>query len=348
MKKLLCLILSVIISAVLLTFSACSCKDSTLSFQNKWDKLANNTNCETLTYTVNYSDNYNNEADYSKTSKYSDLVIEIYGEYVVKTQYIGYNDLVEKIGNNSNILSSYKQGPFMAITSELTLHSKYTLNDKTEEFDEFINTESYSLDLNNSLAPIYSFSESKYAVIAIHENSLVINKMHYISKTDYNKSSYKGVIKTYNFDDEITEETTPKTKESYKGNFTTRTAIDNNALLFAIRNSDLSGKTGQDFKVLSPSYQGIIDVNAKIQKTTKDYLDEKQISVSRVEFAKTGTASGTPQIVFLQKEPLKDDNGNVIEDRTLPVKMVTPLTEHSLSYYKIGCLIYSLTERAYS
>jgi hypothetical protein len=319
--------------------AGCSCSSATpLSFKKNWDPTGTATfgHTETYVYDVNFTTDFAEDGfNYKQSSTVSDLVSVNFtgGLYTLTLTVCSKTDLDKNA--SSDLFEGLTDFEIYHLVSEFTINSHYTLrNGLTYSYQEFVKTESYSLDVNNSLAPIYSFTENKFSGLAINGEEVVVNKLHYTSETNYHKDDYTLVQKTFGWDDDITA--TPLAQTSNEYGYTFKSIIDNNTLLFALRNLSLEQGSAKNIPVVSGSYGSAQDLSVSFDAVQTVKVNETDYSTKRVAFGKSSTTeAGQKQLAYIQ-------NNVTATNSALMIKMVTPIAEYGSAYANLGALVYTL------
>lgn len=333
-----------IIISIALAFSlliaGCSCSSATpLSFQKNWDPTGTATfgHTETYVYDVAFSKDFVEEDfNYKQANGLSDIVDVNFtnGLYTVNLTVCDKADLTKN--TSTDLFEGLTGYELYRITSEFTITSTYTPKNGTPvSFNEYVKTDCYSLDINNSLAPIYSFTENKFSSIAITGTEVDINKLHYTVETNYYKDSYVMVQKSFGFDDDISSATPTAVKENEYG-YTFKSVLDNNQLLFAIRNLSLEQGTSKEIPVISGAYGSSKGIAVLFDNVQTVKIGEKEYSTKRVSFGRSSsTEQGQKQLAYIETSA-------TTTTKSLLVKYVTPLAEYGSAYANLGALVYTL------
>ncbi len=343
--------------ALLFALSGCSCTATPpLTFNDAYlgeESVSGNYYSETLEYSVESESSYQtitNSAgvDQSKVPKYK-------GTYVV--YFSNANNSLPDINTNIN----YDENDYQYIKSVLSL--SFTVNGIT--YNDQIVSEVYFYSNEYSLAPVYSKTTMKYTylVIGIEQK---LSQVIYQYSTVYNKANFKTTKAYYapsenedinNIDVTNTNINnasdpsyfdTAKLKPFLNGTstyeYTVRTAIDNNQLMFAIRNSNLGSVT---LPTISYSYDKPIEIVAQNKNNANITIDELEYNgqtkenvnmpIKNVEFYINSTTNrGSSKYMSIQKEAVDGINNNA-----LIVEYAEPLLS-GLS--TIGALVYKLNK----
>ncbi len=330
MKKFFVLILTLLI----ILSCGCSCSSlNTLSFKTFWNenKPSSTISKETLYYTVKLDKSYNYN-DYScNKSDFSSYNFEEYdfteGSLVLTTEVISLpNDNVKN--KESDILVKYDVQYVLKLTSKFEILPSYS---KSEEKD-FVYSECYVLD-NDAKTPIYSYTKSKASYPVLDkEKEYTVEILEQENEIIYNTEDYE--IKDI------------KNSKTEKYNYNASTIIDNEQLLFTIRNISFVDENSYKYlPTVSPSY-GIY------KNLLATYVDNTNIegipcTSVRVQLANESmgcgcisTNLGKAQLVFLQNNAC-EIKGTPVNNRTLIVRYVEPISA-SNTLLCFGALVYTL------
>ncbi len=334
MKK----VLVSIILAFVMVFTASGCAISNpLSFSNAWNEGTNPGIgfTETLNYSVELKKDTVSGPNFSYTSAVTDYDYNLSGEYQVSIT----ATTISNADFNSDIfaenLNVYK------ITSNLVLTGNYGETD----IEDYINTECYFARESYSLFPVYSKTENKSTLLHTYNNKYEIQELKTETETLYNKNSYtinKKVEEKVNGTWEFSSNATNSYEATYEN------YVDNNQLLFAIRNLGIEAETSKYLSTVSYGYG--TTKSLRIQHLGKNsetafgltYNDttynQATFPVDILSFSvATEGSSGMSQIVYLQNG--KEETTNL--NRALIVKYIEPLTTYS-QFKCMGSLVYTL------
>lgn len=350
-KKLIPLIATTL--AVSITLSGCSCTaPATLKFSDSFngDKDVSVPYTETLSYKVELINGYNGE--FTKNSLITNDVLEYdyNGEYVVTLSVLDKTDAKLK-DLKSDVLtdSSISTSKIYHVKSQLNLTSNYkapygiylessdsVLNEVS--FNEYITSECFFLPSGYSFNPIYSKTQGNTSFVQISgESRATVVTMEYETEVLYNKTNYS------------LKEKYGDTTESSSHNYTFRTLIDNNTLLFALRNIGLNSEESYSLSVVHPTYDQAenltVSFENELSKKVKLNGSQEEISIPVKELSfirNKENATGSSQYVLIQKDKVSD-----IENKAMMIQYVSPLSCYG-SYISLGALQYTLTSYSYS
>lgn len=335
--------------AFILTLAGCSCTGtSTLVFNDNFVGEGAETYpySETLTYDVKYIESYNTA--FYKSEEITDDVLDIdmTGEYTVTLNAVSLQETEALKDIESDLLSDDMEvGSFIYhLHTELNLKTNYSSkndiyqkdknSDPVKEIknnEEYIETDAYFLTSGYSFNPIYSKTKASTSYVMIGASSnLYIHFSEYTSETKYNKNNYSMTTKY--------DSGTPIKNEQ---DYTFRTAIDNNMLLFALRNINIEVDENYILDVISPTYetpQSIKVVNNEENETNFTINENTEaIKYKKYSFVRNvASATGFPQYAFIQ-----NSKTSKLENKSLLLEYVSTLNPQN-SYLCLGGMQYKL------
>ncbi len=357
MKK---IIISLLLASVFL-FAGCSCNAlPQLSFNKGGFTGGTSTESsgltETATYGITFNEQYRSGDDFN-FSKYEAIgdkfVTTATGSYVTTLSVIEQSSVTGE-ATSSNILGDKvteddngAKMPIIKYVTEATVDWTYTAGEDVKTVTDTIKTESYFLRTDMSLAPIYAikYFDSTKVSLKLENNKAIptYTQEKAVITTVYNKNNY--TIKSYKYDEYVADKTTATVTKTQKHDYTFRTAIDNSALLFAIRNSAIAKDNSISVPVISDAY-GIsqtLEIKNYLTATEKATIEvdgvsnpELDIPVNRISYAISGQNSGRSQLCYIQNEAKEG-----VPNRALMVKHIAPIAEYT-SYYCLGAMVYTL------
>ncbi|MBR2871517.1 MAG: hypothetical protein IKB98_09140 [Clostridia bacterium] len=354
-KFLITLVSALIMCSILLSGCGCSgCSgEITLSFEPLFygkDGTPPIGYKETCNYTVDYEQSFG--SDIKKDSNLKDSIIkyDYSGSYVTSFEILSslpektVSDLpfgqVDIKTDQRGALTSQNVHIYQLIT-RLDVTATYQIPGKDDQtFNDYIYTESYFTPGESGFNPIFTVTQSEYSAFGLQEGKAKIYKLTSNNKTAYNKTSY---TMTTSYDKK------PATSESYE--YSQSTLIDNNQLLFTMRNVNLSSNQQYEISVVSYQYgefknliftndgagtasqpvaQGDLTVNG-------ENYDQTEIKLKRYSYCiSENKMRGVEQYVFYQN----GENGN-LGNRSVMYRYVEPLFAFG-SYSCLGALVYTL------
>lgn len=298
---------------------------------------------EVATYKVTYTDNFNeNNYNYKKVNDINCNMTLTGSTYVVTTEVITKDGLPA----NVNVDNSFN-GKYYKITTDLSVKPSYTIGGQTYSFNDKVTSTVYFYDETFAFAPIYSVKDYDTTNISLNTEGYAEKIIRYVYTTE---TLYNGGNITFKISqpsqlpasEGIVSVPTINTQDGYnvKGDF--KKFIDNEELLFACRNISLSN--GETFKVVSPSYLNVEEINATnltdstthltIKVNDSDYT-EVAIPTSRLSVLRSAeNNTGSPILADIQRSSITI--GDVSYNNAFMVKMITRLPSH------IGALVYTL------
>ncbi len=352
MKRKIILFLALILVAVIpLGGCSCSCSSATvLEFTSAFNggNKPNVNYHEEITYKVEYQTSY---GDYFRKSEtVTDDVIKYEltsGTYkmtldVMDKIQIPQDKLTDDMANNletSSISHVYR------LKTELNLNVHYSSDRITEEhpqgkakeryekdFNDVITTESYFLGEEHAFAPIYSETKSDTSLVSITSDDVSVAKLDYTYITKYTKGGYE-IVKTISNNE--------PGYENYGYGY--KTAIDNNVLLFALRNFSLEVGESKALNVIHPVYgtpQALAIKNLQELKMNINLNgNAEELSVKEFSFIRSEVnATGFPQYVKIQSGTTQ----SLKENKSYLVQYAEPLICWG-SFSCMGALIFTIS-----
>lgn len=341
------------IIAMIIMLSGCSCTGKALLVFDNGFNGGNNAPTqykETLTYKVEYIESYAN--NFTKSSDIPDDVLKmdvVDGTYTMTLEIFdsAYAKGVEELKDTdifdkySDIKEVYKLTTNLSLTSVYTCYTGFDDEDSDEHRPEgekglwepeYITTTTYFLSRDFSFNPIYSRTDGYTSFAAIQPDGIVqIAYSNYFSETKYNAENYTTEMKYGDMD-----------KEIKNCDYTFKTLIDNNLLLFALRNISITKEQEYGMPTVHPTYGeaqtlAITNVDEREQKFSVNEHKEENFKVSEYAVVRNvQNATGSPQFFIVQK-----DKTTNFADRALLLKYVAPLSLYG-SYLCLGGLSYTL------
>ncbi len=327
-------------------FAGCSCNQApNLTFSDNWNQGSEQGigYSETQTYAVSFNDNYAS-GGYSFV-KSSEITSELAtyeftnGSYTTNLSVVAKDASVPNV--DSDVLKDYTLGLYK-YTTEFRITAKYSCApDKV--YDDYITTVTYFCTSNASYAPIYTKTENKSSILHVNNGVASVKESHSLTDISYQKATY--TIKEYN----------PQTKEVTKStdyNYSFKTAIDNNQLLFAIRNSTVPEKSALTLPTVVPTYGSLKNIQvAQYQENLSENVtvngSTANMEMQCLSFVLSGSSSscigngttntGRAQLLFVQAK-----ENDVLAKRSQIIRYVTPLTTYD-SFNLMGALVFDLT-----
>lgn len=362
MRKLFIGITAFILTLVTL-LGGCSCVPSApLSFKNNFSGTETgttftNTYKEVLTYDVSYEEEYNSYVKKAESIP-SELVPEYSGTYTM----VFTGDLVSLPDNVTTDLETLiTDSPIHMLETKLDLSVKIG----AETYHDEIYTKAIFYSAGYSFAPVYSYTILKNTFIQINTdtNETLPSIRIYEYETVYNEDFYTMSKKYYNPGTQTLAETNAAIKdldifnldrtkmldieETEEYDYTFREVIDNNQLLFAIRNVDIEVEDSVTIPTVSPTYGDETDL--AVTNNTPSTISVKlsynggaeegdNIAVNNISFVISGTDNvGTQQFISIQNA-----KGEKTPYRALPIEFAQALVDYGPSFSQMGALKYTL------
>ena len=315
---------------------------------------------ETLKYSVTFDENFTEGDSYSfKKDSALDGLFYNYknGEYTTTVSVIERFNLPDNV-KESDIFTTHTIDTVYKITSELKITAVYTTEEGEKEFNDSIITKSYVCNSSSAYAPVYSLTEydcliPMYKEAENNKKYMIAketNRQKYVAEIFYNSSSY--TLKTFDYD-AYAENPSVEPESSKEKNYTFKTVIDNNELLFAIRNCALVKDNSAVLPTINVAYVDYTNIavknNEELTLKLKNVsnngaaITEEEVSASLFSFGKSDMNSGRSQLVYIQNKASKN-----LAMKSLLVKYVTPLTMYTSNYYCMGAMVYTLNSVEFS
>lgn len=348
MKKFLVSLLALCVF-VLSSLTGCSCNPaSPLTFSNTFLGEANTSNFqEHLEYEVNYLEN---SLDYPYLNRDSELDVYIEdlsmtGSYVCDLTTV-LNGSVDIPDNNIVGENGIYNASLYCLRTEFSVTATYTLKNQsapTIKADEII-SEVYFLPSGHSFAPVYSKTNAVMHLVSLSQNGLKFSDVEYEYETVYNQSNYK-LSKKVILDNETIENTVDK-----KYGYSYKCIIDNNQLLFALRNLSTVNGENVEMPVVAPAYGkatklGFLETASSNKEFTFDLNGQpltEQIPVKNVSYAvsKIQSAGRTHYAV------VQNGASASIKNKGLIIRYAQPLPVYG-SMSNLGALEFKLLNASF-
>ena len=208
-----------------------------------------------------------------------------------------------------------------------------------------INSTIYFGGKSISFAPIFSYTSSNYSTLnCFSDEYAVIGNVTSKSSVLYNKGNYK-----------ITNNTTEDVVES-SYDYSLSTVVDNNQLLFALRNFEVDGSALGYLPTVSPAYgeSKYLTIENESEYTLEnisikfnDHTITGNMPVKRYSYKLSDTTTtGFKQYLTIQREPVEGQS-SPFEYRSLLTEYASPLISYG-SISVMGALVYTLSSVQYS
>lgn len=354
--------LCTLIMTLSIALSGCSCSNtSPLSFNTDFAGGGANTTDlpasykEVSTYTVSYNPSYNAslKLDDSLEGK---IELDYNGTFVTEFQ----GDIVTLPDSVSTDLNY--EGDIHYMKTMLDLNVK--VNGK--EYHDQIFSEVYFYSASQAFQPIYSNVVQKNTYISVSAEDSLINSMQniYNYQIRYNKENFVCTSKYYKAESEdheiaqaeiaavdiysIDQTKLATLKEDVTTEYTSKQAIDNVELLFAIRNVTIKAEANYTLPTVSPSYTEpkSLTINNASESTVSipsikyngTTYENVTVPVKNLTFVIGGTKNvGTPQNVTVQKA----QSETFPHFNALLIEYAESLSEIG-SFSPLGALVYKL------
>ena len=355
------------ILALCMLVAGCSCNGAvTLSFNNKWHGGTIQTG-----YSVTFKNDFidGDDFNYKQNEEVATYFVPMFnqGEYTSTVTVIDQSAVPSHIQSDVLDLDATTRSPIIKQTTSFSISGEYTpTNGEKVAFNDTAQTESYFRLTDTSLAPIYSETISvmnfpsintKDDLKGIKVNEEKVATVFLYNKSEYSVKQYTNEKDSNRFDEYMTDKTSAVPTIEREIDYSYRSVIDNTALLFALRNVNVTANAQSSTSILatSPAYKVSTQLNVKCYQTKNqtvdsalkindvDIDDNVEIPVNCLSFAINAQNSGRDQLVYVQNNIVKNaDEEIIIPNKALLTKYVTPLVEYG-SYYLMGVLEYNLT-----
>lgn len=350
MKKLFFTVTALVLASTLALLAGCT-GASPLTFNNAYN---NKTEApvgytETVTYSVS-----NKEYDEYKIDK------EVTDELLTFDFNGTATTTLKVLGSISNFniqtdldFNGTGRNKYYYFKSELNLTATYTTSGKvngtpidngdgSKSFNDSIVSESLFFMSGQSLSPIWSKTDAKYTYLTADNQATLqvnVNVIEHHSETVYNTATYT-IEKSHKTNDG------EKIESTNTFAYVQKTAIDSNALLFAVRNIDVSENSNYSMPTISPTY-GLpktlsVKNNGEKQLTLNATyngvkIENKSVAVKDYTYAiSSDTNSGAQKYVAVQKSEITN-----LPNKALVIEYAEPLSIYG-TFYCIGALVYTI------
>jgi len=330
MKKIIISMLLII--ALLLT--GCSCTPETsLSFTSYWSKEDVSTGyTESCEYKVEHIKDFNEDGlNYTLSDGVEGIFEQEYedGIYTTFIKVLSSNQIPEDYSGDIEVDSD---SHIIYYETNYSIKSKFRYgetadNEWTEENEDSIVTKIWFCSKNASYTPLYSITKANYSVVMISEN-VKTERVEYESKSIFSKDGYTIDGKEYE-----------KTFKTY---------VDNNQLLFALRNINIDVEGAYSLPTASIQYGSVknltakrmSDINLKLGNVAVEGTDKGadfNVDAKRFSFRLESTLnSGKEQLVYVNASD-KEFGGKAVL-----LRYVAPLGDIG-SFLSLGAMRYTLT-----
>lgn len=335
-KRFLPLLLSLIFSFTFLT--ACS-TPVTLYFNSAFfgENAPLGSYAETLTYKVEYSDEKLSEV----IKNTNNLSFEFSnGKKVVDLQVLANKPTLPDNLSSDLFAHANDSTTYIFLSSSMSIDVKFTINDKVFEHKDTITQKAYFFNHTLSYAPIYSETFLNYTVFNHDETNSSCQVVNTSTSTLYNNNSYTVKTNVTNSEGKV-----DSIENDY--DYTFKTVIDNNSLLFTLINLSLEEEGSMLLPTVSYTYGESKDLIVKyLTSGTKDMnityngnTVQTPISYKKITFSINSiNSAGAEQTVLIQKDKTDD-----IPLKALLLSYEEPLVAYG-TFSPMGALVYTLTD----
>ena len=339
-KKVFSILLTLALS--LCFISGCS-EPTALSFNTAFfgETAPSSAYSETLIYKISYSDT--NLSENIKNSPNSSFEFSE-GEKKVRLTVLPEKPTLPD-GKETDLFSQANDSTrYYSLYSETVIPVKYVIGEQVYEHLDTISQTVFFFDHTLSYAPIYSETNIDYTVYVHGSENSFLQKVKTSSCAIYNYSSY--TVQTFNEKEngEIEE-----SKNNYE--YTFKTLIDNNQLLFALRNTRQAEGETIYLPTVSYTYGEAQELNVKYQTSGTKTLEinyngsliSEPIGYKEIIYnINSINTAGAYQRVCIQKE--KTDN---LLFKSLLLIYEEPIVAYG-TYSPMGTLVYTLSQASHS
>ncbi len=353
MKNKFITLVSLLLVCLLFVFSGCN-SAVTLTFNNAFNNKnePSGSYVEEVTYTVK-------NKDYQALVKDSRITEEIFtanisGTY--KTVLTLLSSIPEDVLTDLDVTSPGKD-QFLEFKSELTLDATYKTKgvyagspienaDGSKTYKDKIVNRAIFYMAGQAFSPIYSETKSVYTYLTSNSGTpeaINVNLMEYEYKTVYN-------TKKYTTDKSIKINGGEAQTSSKTYSYTQKTAIDNNSLLFAIRNISIEVEKSFSMPTISPTYGTATTLSVKNEEAKSIDVN---MTYNGVNPSATSTTvlvpvnhysfiidsqknTGIQQYVSVQSSAV--DN---LPSKALVIEYAQPLSVYG-TFFSLGALVYTI------
>ena len=350
MKKIIFSVTALILASTLALLAGCT-GATPLTFNNAYN---NKTEApvgytETVTYTVTDKE----YGDYKIDDEVTDelLKFDFNGTATTTLKVLG---SISDFNIETDLdFSGTGRNKYYYFKSELNLTATYTTSGKvngtptdngdgSKSFNDSIVSEALFFMSGQSLSPIWSKTDAKYTYLTADNQATLqvnVNVIEHHSETVYNTATYT-IEKSHKTNDG------EKVESTVTYAYVQKTAIDSNALLFAVRNIEVSENSNYSMPAISPTY-GLpktlsVKNNGEKQLTLNATyngvkIENKSVAVKDYTYAiSSDTNSGAQKYVAVQKSEITN-----LPNKALVIEYAEPLSIYG-TFYCIGALVYTI------
>ena len=295
---------------------------------------------ETTTYSVEYSKDYENRFNLGQININKDVIDLNYGTgsytstFTVVSEEFFKGDVPTAV-KNSDIIANAEGEKFYVLETNFSIPVTYKLAGKEQVTDvNTITTKVYFCSARLSYAPIYSYTKSVNTLFDISSTLAIAEVRTLENAVYYNKDSYTSSKKINN---------NKPTVEKHDYKF--RTIVDNNQLLFLMRNLGLGEEDTRYLPTLSLTYSEPVDLAVSSEKAKSvnykfNYLGtevDEVLKVNQIKYLLADSKTpGAYQYAVIQKQASQN-----VKFTALLTTYAHTLYGGHIGYY--GVLVYKLT-----
>ena len=348
MKKRIFKFITLFLALCMTLFASACDSDNTLLFNNNFLGNAASGEAptgykETLTYNVELKPEQNS-LSVNPSFKEHGIEYNFNGTYTME-----FSSGIEQLpsGVESSVTSQY-QSQLYCLKTKLELTAWYKIDgtyadggvdkDGGKEYQDVIETTVFFLPAGYAFAPIYSTANHSFTNLFVGNGDFRVNRTEYSYKTTYQTDNYATTM--YLGDKHLLDR---DCKYEFKS------VIDNNQLLFALRNIDVAVDNIYELPTVSTSYPepktlNVMNLRETSRTVTVNGLGENvTIPVMNLRFnVKEGLNTGLSQYALVQKNTIDSSN-----PKALLIEYSSPLVSDG-TYLIMGALVYSLNSVSYS
>lgn len=359
MKKLF-IILTALLLSLLLALTGCNCSCATegdLSFNQNFAgngtdfELLGSTYTETLSYKVEYDDNYYSYITKGATVANDQIPTYSNGKYV--TSFRANAALPDGVKTDISFTGGELHHLKTELSIDVTASNGKTYNDK-------VISECYFYSIGFSYTPVYviqtvkntlfSFDQSKQKLVpsvAVNQYETVYKSTSYVLTKKTLTTSNAQSLELADASELHTLKTGLKVINSTSYNYQPKKLVDNTELYFVMRNMDLAINAKASLPTVAPVFGQVKTLSIKnVAKKTRTFeityngtSSSYEIPVNHYSFALSDNINtGVPQYAVYQSNQASN-----LSFKAFPVEIVQPIIEYS-SYSTLGVLIYTLQE----
>lgn len=225
------------------------------------------------------------------------------------------NDIKKEL-NNSKVFE---------YVTRLEIPVTYNLAE-TKTFTDVIETRTIFCSQEKHFSPLYSITTANYSMFYQVGETKSVQELSYVSTVTYGVSAYKQVMQTGD------------TIENNEYNYVFGSLIDNNQLLFAIRNISVEDGSPVGLPVVSTSMPKSTSIAVVYKNADVLKFNSEDVKVTKLAYCLNSTKeSGKEHFVFVQNNTDESSLGK----KAYVVRYVQPLTAYG-SFESMGSLVFDL------